>query len=105
MVNYIHQFSKAAGLLLSIDKCENIALYDQPALSISNNVVRNQMKYLGRVVAKNKSVRESENIAKCIAKCETIRNSWLQSGMTTFERYYAAFTLNATSPGWRQHTH
>lgn len=40
VVDYIHQFSKASGLRLNIDKCETFARHDQPALSICNIAVK-----------------------------------------------------------------
>lgn len=82
MVDNIHQFSKASGLRLNIDKFEIFALHDQPALSICNIAVKNQVKYLGIVIRKNKEVRQRENVVKC----KTILNSWLQRDNTIFGR-------------------
>ena len=86
VLNSINIFSKASGLKLNIDKCEILALHDQPALSICNISVKSQVKYLGIVITKNKETRERENVCKNVDRCKTILNSWLQRDITVFGR-------------------
>ncbi len=46
----MNQFSKASGVVLNINKCEILALHEQPAPSISNINVKTEVKYLGITV-------------------------------------------------------
>ncbi len=70
--------------MLNINKCEILALHEQPACSISNIRVKTEVKYLGITVTRNKEIREKENILRNIDKCKKMLNLWLQRDTTIF---------------------
>ncbi len=82
----INTFSKASGVMLNINKCEILALHEQPACSIGNMRVKTEVKYLGITVTRNKEIKEKENILKNIDKCKKMLNLWLQRDITIFGR-------------------
>lgn len=58
-----------------MSKCELLAIYNHPNVTLYNIPVKNKVKYLGVWLSK---VRENLNIDKTLEKCRLIMNSWLQ---------------------------
>lgn len=73
----ISQFSKASGLKLNLNKCEIMPLHECPLQSICNIVIKSEVKYLGIVICKDRTVSHQKNVKNNIDKCKLILNIWL----------------------------
>jgi len=82
----ISLFSKASGLKLNMEKCEIVTIQDHDMINMYNIPVKNEVRYLGIIISKDKKVRETSNIQNIIQKNRTILNSWLQRDLTVFGR-------------------
>ncbi len=69
-INKISLFSKASALMLNLKKCE---LLD----SIANIPVKNEVKYLGLMITKNKQNREDLNVTPGLNAVHKSLNHWL----------------------------
>ncbi len=91
--------------MLNINKCEILALHEQPACSISNIRVKTEVKYLGITVTRNKEIREKENILRNIDKCKKMLNLWLQRDTTIFGRVLLSKMENISRAVYPAYSH
>ena len=82
----IHQFSKASGLQLNLNKCEILTLHDCHLQSLYNMKIKQEVKYLGIVISKDNTTTEKMNIWNNVDKCKSILNRWLQRDISIFGR-------------------
>jgi hypothetical protein len=64
----ISLFSKASGLKLNMEKCEIVTIQDHDMINMYNIPVKNEVRYLGIIISKDKKVRETSNIENIIQK-------------------------------------
>lgn len=82
----INQFSKASGLQLNVNKCEILTLHDYHLNSLYDIKIKKEVKYLGIIISKNKTITENMNVCNNVDKCKSILNRWLQRDISIFGR-------------------
>ena len=61
-----------------------MAIHDHPLGDLYNIPVKNEVKYLGVVITKDRKIREELNLEVGIKKSKAILNSWLQRDLSIF---------------------
>ena len=82
----ISSFSEASGLKLNLNKCELMAIHDQPLTSIEGIPMKKEVRYLGYTVSKDLKDREKAYFENILKKSKTILNTWLQRDLSIFGR-------------------
>lgn len=85
-LHLVNMFSKASGLYLNLKKCEMLTLHEFPLQSLFNIQIKEEVKYLGIVISREKVTMENKNVWNNIEKCKLILNRWLQRDLTIFGR-------------------
>ena len=82
----INQFSRASGLQLNLNKYEILTLHDCHLQSLYNIKIKEEVKYLGIIISKEKTATENMNICNNLDKCKSILDRWLQRDISIFGR-------------------
>jgi len=82
----VSTFSNASGLMLNVNKCEIMCLYDSTEKLLCNIPVKNKIKYLGITVTKDIAERQELNFSPKLKKTQNIFNNWLQRDLTMIGR-------------------
>lgn len=80
----ITHFSKASRLQLHLNKCELFSLGEHHLQSLYNIKIKNEIKYLGIVITKDRDIPDRINAWDSIEKCKLMLNKWLQRDISVF---------------------
>ena len=87
-IKRIDTFSRASGLRLNMSKCELMSIKESNDITIDNIPVKNEIKYLGIYVTKEKQRSIKLNISDAFHKGKTSLDRWHQRDLSIFGRVY-----------------
>ena len=85
-IDSVKLFSKASGLTLNVNKCELISIHGNGPNNIASIPVKEEVKYLGLQITKNKQNRENLNISPRLKAVQKCLNHWLTRDLSILGR-------------------